>query len=335
MATPTAIRAYLTQRYPDPPPDQTWVNNCYTALLEAGFSADAASVEHQYLCSDLGASTTPSLALPTPEDVERHTTTISGPLMVQIHSMMDIGVSAVNLQRTMEERREMLSGATRIRRMDSDEEVEDGKVPAYQRSMLSLEVSDGRTAIRAIEYRRIEGLSLADTPLGTKLMLRNVRCLRGKLHLTPDNCKILGGEIEAFQVEGPEKFAAALEARIENARNYTPAAAPRPVRPRRTLPVRTARSATVAAPRPPRAAPPRRAATDGAAARRAALADPQSDASIEDDSFDIDEAFLRDIEAVEAAAQSQQRSQQRSQPPRHSQRRPQHDVEIIEISDSD
>jgi hypothetical protein len=60
--------------------------------------------------------------------------------------------------------------------------------------------------------------------------------------------------------------------------------------------------------------------------------DPPSEATI-DDSFDVDEGFLDDIEAVEAAALSQQRSQ----PPRRSQRsqhqRPPQDVEIIEISD--
>ncbi len=152
-----------------------WVNNCIAALIEAGLPTDARSVEHQYLCSDLTASSTHSRSLPTSRGGELPTTTIAGPLLVQIHSAMDIGVSAVNLQRTMEERREMLSGATRIRRMDDDEEIEEGKVPPYQRSMLSLQVSDGHMLIRAIEYRRIEGLTLADTPLGTKVSLNTHR----------------------------------------------------------------------------------------------------------------------------------------------------------------
>ncbi|BEJ16523.1 hypothetical protein CspHIS471_0511280 [Cutaneotrichosporon sp. HIS471] len=329
MATPTAVRAYLAERYPDPPPDQSWVNECFAALLAAGLGANARSVEEQYLYGDLGACTTPSRTLPTADDVGRHTTTIPGPLIVQIHSVMDVGVSAVHLQRTLEERRDVLSGATRIRRMDDDEEVKEGKVPPYQRSMLSLEVSDGRTVIRAIEYRRIEGLTLADTPLGTKLRLRKVRCLKGTLLLTPDTCEVLGGAVEALEVEQGEKFAAALASRIEKARN-NPAAAPRPAQARRTLPIRTARSSTVAALPPPRvSAPPRRAAVAGAAARRAALMNPPSDVTI-DDSFDAYEGFLDDIEIVEAAALSQQRSQ----PQRRSQRqRQQQEVEIIEISD--
>ncbi|GMK55003.1 hypothetical protein CspeluHIS016_0200590 [Cutaneotrichosporon spelunceum] len=327
MATLQAVRAYLAGRYPDPPPDQAWVNECVAALLAAGLSADAHSVEHQYLCSDLGASTTPSHTLPTAEDVGRHTTTIPGPLIVQVHSVMDVGVSAVSLQRTMEERRDVLSGATRIRRMDDDEEVKEGKVPPYPRSMLALEVSDGRTVVRAIEYRRVEGLKLADTPLGTKLRLRNVRFLKGTLLLTPHNCEVLGGVIEALEAEQGDKFAAALAARIENAR-HEPTDTSRPVQTRRTLPVRTARSSTVAALPPPRAAPPkRRAAVAGAAARRAAFMNPPSDGTI-DDSFDVDEGFLDDIDIVEAAALNRQRA-----PERQRQRQQEEEVDVIEISD--
>lgn len=106
---------------------------------------------------------------------------IRSPVIVQIHAVTDIGVSAFALSRTLDERRDVLSGATRIRRMDEEEdEVEEGKLPPYVRSMLSLEVSDGRTAMRAIEYRRVEGLVLAETPLGTKVSLRDGGEKRGE-----------------------------------------------------------------------------------------------------------------------------------------------------------
>lgn len=133
-------------------------------------------MEEQYLYSDLGTSTLPSprgQGIPSPDETDRHNGVIfRSPVIVQIHSVNDVGVSAFALNRTLEERRDVLSGATRIRRMDDEDdedEGKDGKVPPYPRSMLSMEVSDGRTAMRAIEYRRIDGLQLAETPLGTKV----------------------------------------------------------------------------------------------------------------------------------------------------------------------
>lgn len=66
----------------------------------------------------------------------------------------------------------MLDGATRIRRMgeeETDEEVEEGKLPAYPRGMLKMEVSDGRRVMKAMEYRRIGELKLGETALGAKV----------------------------------------------------------------------------------------------------------------------------------------------------------------------
>lgn len=94
------------------------------------------------------------------------------PTLVQLHSITEIGASAFALNTAREQRREVLSGATRIRGIDDDDEDEDdidGKLPSYPRSMLSMEVSDGRTALRAIEYRRLEELELGETRLGLKV----------------------------------------------------------------------------------------------------------------------------------------------------------------------
>ena len=75
---------------------------------------------------------------------------------------------------------------------ENDEEVEEGKMPAYPRSMLRLDLSDGRRVMKAIEYRSIMELQLGETALGAKvsairifpsltsqLLVHNVRALRG------------------------------------------------------------------------------------------------------------------------------------------------------------
>lgn len=93
--------------------------------------------------------------------------------------MMEIGSSAFQLHNVLEQRRDVLDGATRIRRMD-DEEQEYGegdegvdrpgdKLPAYPRGMLKLQVSDGQQVVNAMEYKRIADLCLGETPLGAKV----------------------------------------------------------------------------------------------------------------------------------------------------------------------
>ena len=52
---------------------------------------------------------------------------------------------------------------------DEDEKIEEGKLPAYPRSMLKMEVSDGSRVIKAMEYRRIDALQLGETALGAKV----------------------------------------------------------------------------------------------------------------------------------------------------------------------
>ena len=88
--------------------------------------------------------------------------------------MTEIGASAFQLQTTMQMRKDVFEGRTRIRRIDDDgaeqeEDLDDGKLPVYPRGMLKLELSDGRRRIRAMEYRRLDGLRLGDTPLGCKV----------------------------------------------------------------------------------------------------------------------------------------------------------------------
>jgi RecQ-mediated genome instability protein 1 len=124
----------------------------------------------QYLHSDLSHTTLPSGLIPA----QAHNVHLfPQPTLLQIISLTEIAASAFQLQTVLEQRRDVLDGASRIRRMDDedteDEEVGEGKLPSYPRGMLRLELTDGERVIKGIEYRRIEGLELGETALGCKV----------------------------------------------------------------------------------------------------------------------------------------------------------------------
>lgn len=142
--------------------------------------------EEQYLWSDLALSTTADMrSVPIPPNPHK-AILFPKPTLFQITSITEIGSSAFQLQTVAEQRKDILSGQTLIRRMDDEMEGEEeealqsGKLPVYPRGMLKLELSagDGRV-IKAIEYRRINELKLAETSLGAKLLIQNVKVLRG------------------------------------------------------------------------------------------------------------------------------------------------------------
>lgn len=107
-----------------------------------------------------------------------------------VMSVMEVGHSAFQLQTTMENRKEALSGVRRIRRMrnpqadgggqegEEAEEEDDEEIPPYPRGMLRLELSDGFNSVTAMEYRRMGDLSLGETALGSKVSKESVCAFR-------------------------------------------------------------------------------------------------------------------------------------------------------------
>ena len=89
------------------------------------------------------------------------------PLLVEITSITEIGHSAFNLYNVRQTRIERvdLAGLAEEEGVESDE----GPIPNYPRQMLKLELSDGTTTAKAIEYRSIPELKLGETPLGFKV----------------------------------------------------------------------------------------------------------------------------------------------------------------------
>ncbi|KAL7006449.1 hypothetical protein EMMF5_004102 [Cystobasidiomycetes sp. EMM_F5] len=85
----------------------------------------------------------------------------------------------------------------------------------FPRHMLKLVVSDGWSQRSAIEYRRIQGLSLEDTQLGCKLLLKNVKSRRGILLLDDTNCIVKGGFIAERDETRDESLGATLRKRLQ------------------------------------------------------------------------------------------------------------------------
>ncbi|XP_017783114.1 PREDICTED: tudor domain-containing protein 3 [Nicrophorus vespilloides] len=64
--------------------------------------------------------------------------------------------------------------------------------------MLKLILTDGHSHCQAIETEQISQLSLNKTAPGTKLLLKNAKISSGYILLTPQNCSVLGGRVEAL-----------------------------------------------------------------------------------------------------------------------------------------
>merc|ERR1712137_1508611 len=61
--------------------------------------------------------------------------------------------------------------------------------------MLALQITDGHTLCRAIEYQKTPQISLALAP-GTKLRIQNVPLCAGTLLLSSETVSVVGGRVE-------------------------------------------------------------------------------------------------------------------------------------------
>lgn len=100
---------------------------------------------------------------------ETQQTVVAGPVLVEIVSITDIGVSAYNLNKIRITRDERIAaGEQEVG--EGDVEVEgEGPIPAYTRSMLRMDLSDGTIILKSMEYRPLKDLTLGETPLGCKV----------------------------------------------------------------------------------------------------------------------------------------------------------------------
>ncbi|XAO26118.1 hypothetical protein I312_104952 [Cryptococcus bacillisporus CA1280] len=328
------IVAFLKRTYPLPSLDPRWVRECVDALVEAGRAPSIENVHTEFLYSDLSLCTRETPIFP---EGELHDMIIfPKPTLLQIHAISEVGHSAYQIQTVMEQRSEVLSGRTRIRGLDDDgeNEVEDGKVPPYPRGMLRLELGDGRRIVRAMEYKRINDIVLGQTSLGSKIVVQNVRVLRGILLLTPENSRVLTDScVEELEDLQKDQFVRDLQRRLgklgpdedaDGLVNPLPVIPP-PVKgsgvqaskPTRNVPRQPTRAsaaqpvrATPQVPAPPDQYVSKRPAPSNAVAGPSNSKKARETAIVEEDDFDgfddFDESFLRQVDEAESRAYATQ-----------------------------
>ncbi|KAF8638280.1 hypothetical protein AX17_002301 [Amanita inopinata Kibby_2008] len=215
---------WLQKNYPRPQVDPDWLNDCLKWLMNQHLSPDDnpnqffAQLEGQLLLSDLRDSMLHGTGLPTHIALPDTTTTLSGhPVLVEIASITEIAHSAFSLDQiraAREERARSGHSAQGNEDEEGDIDVDEGPPPKYPRGMLKLELTDGAIILPAIEYRRLQGLSLGVTPLGFKMLLKNVKIRNGIAWLEPDCVTMKAHSAEDMDVNQASDFARDLKKRM-------------------------------------------------------------------------------------------------------------------------
>lgn len=173
------VAQWLDREFPRPRVDPEWANQCYSWLIdEEGLSPDRDlekiqdDMRTQILLSDLHDSMLHGTGIPTQCAAADYAAAVEGhPILVQITSITDIGVSAFHLEQTRSTREERFKKGATEGEEDGDVEVDEGPVPKYQRGMLKFTVSDGALNLQAVEYRKLPQFRLGETKLGLKVRL--------------------------------------------------------------------------------------------------------------------------------------------------------------------
>ncbi|KAJ6576612.1 hypothetical protein DFH09DRAFT_1078188 [Mycena vulgaris] len=223
MATPPQLSAWLDEHYPSPRVDPEWLDACY-AWVTAEHHLDPAAnmpaiieqVEAQLLQSDLCDSMSHGTGIPLAL-LTAPSGTLTGPILVEITAITEVGSSALSLDQVRVARAERLAAGAGAGDGENEADLEvdgEGPVPNYPRSMLRFELSDGATPLPAIEYRPLPDLVLGVTPLGYKLVLRNVFIRRGIAFLEPACVTFKGHQTEDREILQEADFARGLRHRL-------------------------------------------------------------------------------------------------------------------------
>jgi RecQ-mediated genome instability protein 1 len=156
------------------------------------------------LATDITISLQPPANSMFPQDILRGTVlsrVVPGPIVCQILDVEDIGNSRWSQVEAIEskERGETTKGREVVRVVEQENDDPSAAVaPIHSKGPFKLLLQDAKgLKIYAFDIRGIDGLN-TNTPMGTKLVLRNVDVRRGVVMLEPGNVQILGGKLEAL-----------------------------------------------------------------------------------------------------------------------------------------
>lgn len=206
MATPQDSRAsdnrreaiiqHLASKSTTPTPE--WLN-AFLATIDG--TVPLATLQQTasaaILSSDITTSVQARDTFPTSlADGDKKEQTLAGPVLVQLLDIEDIGSSAWSQVEAMEavERGETTRGREVIRVLPSETEAD---TPTRHGGPFKLSVQDTRAQSMyalVLDHSRIN----LDTPIGTKLLLKNIVVARGVLLLDNSNVQILGGTVEQW-----------------------------------------------------------------------------------------------------------------------------------------
>uniref|UniRef100_A0A7E4WD56 RecQ-mediated genome instability protein 1 n=1 Tax=Panagrellus redivivus TaxID=6233 RepID=A0A7E4WD56_PANRE len=146
----------------------------------------AKAVFDQWLHAPLSESTHPSFQWPSGNVLEQN-------LVFQIDSILDIGSSYWSQYRAVTH---VADNFDFFEAVNAEEVPKEKQFENNSSRMLLLELSDGLTKVKAIEYQKLPFLTPKTTPGSKILLYGQVKHRKQILWLTPANCQLLGGDIK-------------------------------------------------------------------------------------------------------------------------------------------
>ncbi|GAB0090149.1 hypothetical protein DMENIID0001_048390 [Sergentomyia squamirostris] len=195
--------------------DEDWITGCveWVEIENPSFSAQEIFTRafEQWLLVDLSEAALP--CLPPNVSQKKEPWSLTGKFALQINYIVDISESFYDQWRRLNDEK-----------TDEPEPTEEFRTQTRQNTkrkrLLKLELSDGNQTIDAMEYCPIACLNTKILP-GCKIILSGpVQCVNSVLLLTPNNVKILGGEVDTLLV--PNAYENILLKNLDKPLNPTP-----------------------------------------------------------------------------------------------------------------
>ncbi|KAJ8581703.1 hypothetical protein M405DRAFT_751333 [Rhizopogon salebrosus TDB-379] len=223
MVAPPSVTKWVNEQHPRPIVDPDWLREC-CAWIASSYSLSPTSntdlpgftshITSQFFQSSLTDSTLPNTGLPANIHDIKGARLTGPPCLVEIRAISDIANSAFSLMNVRQNRMDRADLAGLVREGVEDAEEDEGPVPKYPRGMLRLELSDGFTTVEAVEYRSIPQLELGVTPLGYKILLKDVQIRRGIIFLEPKTIELKGHQTADHELMQDEIFLRSLSRRL-------------------------------------------------------------------------------------------------------------------------
>ncbi|KAK6350961.1 hypothetical protein TWF718_004140 [Orbilia javanica] len=204
-------------------PSQSWLATFLsTQKPNLPFQSLTQTALFRLLASEITVSVqpTPENTFPsTIHDIKTSSSRLKGPVVAQIVDVEDIGHSKLSQLDALEsaERGEKMKGKEVIRVVPGEDEDNDpdnlGLTGAGGPHKLLLEDANG-TRVYAFEFKAISGVGIGMN-IGSKVVIRDAKVVRGVLMLQPGNTTLVGGKVEELHKSWREERKGRLKAEIE------------------------------------------------------------------------------------------------------------------------